>query len=119
MTVYGAGKLGFLGKRRSPSAVTQLTDGTTGVTISALTGQITTATLTAVAGAEHVFIVTNTDVKINSVVSVSISSYAGAGTPIVSVSKTTAGTFSVTIANLHASDALTVTMLINFAINDI
>ncbi len=119
MTVYGSGKLGFIGKRKSPSAVTQITTPATGVTISASSGQITTTTLTAIAGAEHVFIVTNTFVKLTSVVSASVSTYAGAGTPIVTVTAATAGTFSITITNVHASDALTLTMLINFVVTNI
>mgnify|MGYP001583874947 CR=1 FL=1 len=119
MTLYGSGKSGYIGKRRSPSAVTQITTADTAVTISATSGQITTATLTAIAGAEHVFVVTNTSVKTTSVVTASMSTYTGTGTPIISIGALTAGTFTVTISNVHASTALTLTMVINFVVTNI
>lgn len=96
-------------------AITQITDATTGVTLSKVTGQITTVALTTAAAAEERFTVTNTTVVATDVVVVS-TTYAGAGTPIVGVIKVAAGAFDVVITNLHASAALNAAMVINFAV---
>lgn len=96
-------------------AVTQITDSTTGVTLSKLCGQITTVALTTAAAAEEVFTVTNTLVAATDVVVVS-TTYAGAGTPAVTVKKTVAGAFDIVITNLHAANALNAVVVINFAV---
>ena len=96
-------------------AVTQITTASTGVTLSKLSGQITTVALTTAAAAEEVFTVTNTLVNASDVVVVS-TTYAGAGTIVVSTKKTVSGAFDVVIANLHASAALNAVVVVNFAI---
>ncbi len=118
MTVYGAGKLGYINKRREPSVVTQSADAAA-VLCSTKSGRIVTATLTAIAGAEHTFVVTNAAFLTTSSVVVSIGSYTGTGTAVLSVSLASAGSFSINISNVHAATALTSTMTINYVISDI
>lgn len=103
---YGAGAGG---------AVTQITSITTGVTLSKPTGQITTVAATTAAAAEETFTVTNTLVAATDVVVIS-TTYAGAGTPMVYCKKVAAGSFDITIANLHATAALDALLVINFAV---
>lgn len=96
-------------------AVTQITNASTGVTLSTPTGQITTVALTTAAAAEEAFIVTNTLVDANDIVVVS-TTYAGAGTPIVFVTNTGAGVWTANITNVHAANALDAVLVINFAV---
>lgn len=96
--------------------VTQATDITTGVTLSKESGQITTVSSTLAAGAEATFQVTNTLVTALDTVICNLASTSSAGTPIAVVTAVAAGSFDITIANLHASAALDNTMVINFAI---
>lgn len=96
-------------------AVTQITTSATGVTLSKPCGVITTVALTTSAAAEEQFTVTNTLVAVTDVIALS-TTYAGAGTPMLSVAKVTAGTFDIVITNVHASNALNAVMIINFAI---
>lgn len=96
-------------------AVTQITNASTGVTLSKPCGQITTVALTTAAAAEEVFVVTNTLVAATDVIVVS-TTYAGGGTPIVSVKGVAAGSFSIVITNVHASAALNAVLVVNFAV---
>lgn len=96
-------------------AVTQATSITTGVTLNKATGQVTTVAATTAAAAEDTFTVTNSVMAATDVV-VLTTTYAGAGTPIVYCKKAAAGSFDVTISNLHASAALDAALVINFAI---
>lgn len=96
------------------AAVTQLSSASTGVTINANCGQITTVALTTAGAAEEVFTVTNSKVAATDVIAVS-TTYAGAGTPAVSVKGVAAGSFVVVITNLSAS-ALDALAVINFAV---
>ena len=101
----------------SAGAVTQITSASTGVTVNALSGAITTVALTAAAGAEIRFVVTNSFIAIGDTVSFA-TTYNGGGTPIIgSALNVTAGTFDVVVTNLHASAALDALMVINFVIN--
>lgn len=104
-----------LGYSTGGGTVTQITSASTGVELNKLCGQITTIALTTAAGAEEVFTVTNSFVDATDVVVVS-TTYAGAGTIMVGTKKTAAGAFDITIANLHASNALNAVVVINFAV---
>ena len=95
--------------------VTQITSASTGVTLSKMKGQVTTVALTTAAAAEEVFEVTNTLVEAQDVISLS-TTYAGAGTPVLSVKGVTNGTFSIVVTNVHASAALDALMVINFVV---
>ena len=96
--------------------VTQITTIATGVTLNAPSGQITTVSTTLAAGDEAEFVVTNNTVGATSVVLVNIASTSSAGTPIAVVSRVAAGSFTVLLANLHASAALNNTLTLNFVV---
>jgi len=99
-------------------AVTQATNRTTGVTLSKLTGQITTnnASLAAEAAAE--FTVTNTAVAIGDVVVVAQQSGSNGGNTDVYVSTVANGSFKIKVANNNAAagTAETGAIIINFAV---
>lgn len=96
-------------------AVTQLTDITTGVTLNKACGRVTTVASTLAAAAEATFTVTNSTVAATDTVVLS-TTYAGAGTPLIYCSKVAAGSFNITITNLHASSALDAVLVINFTV---
>lgn len=99
-------------------AVTQITNRTTGVTLSTLTGQITTnnASLAAETAAE--FTVTNTTVAIGDVVVVAIQSGTNGGNTEVFVSTVAAGSFKLKTSNNNAAagTAETGAIIINYAV---
>ena len=97
------------------STVTQITNRSTGVTVNAICGYIQTDTTSLAAGAEATFTVTNSAVAVGDVVVVAIRSGAAA-TPIAFVSTVAAGSFAITISNLHASTGETGALLINFVV---
>ena len=96
-------------------AVTQLVDSTTAVQLDKPCGQITTVALTTAAGAEEEFTVNNSLVAATDVIGLS-TTYAGAGTPMLSVKGLAAGSFKIVITNVHTADALNALMVINFAV---
>lgn len=114
LTVTGTSGLGY--STGAGAAVTQETNITTGVTINALSGQITTVASTLAAQATAEFVVTNSAVAATDVVVVS-TTYAGAGSPMVSVAQVGAGTFSIVLFNATtATTALNAVVVINFAV---
>jgi hypothetical protein len=96
-------------------AVTQITSSSTAVTLNKFAGQITTVALTTAAAAEEEFTVNNDKVDANDVIVLS-TTYAGAGTPILSVKGVAAGAFKVVISNVHSANALNAVLVVNFAI---
>ena len=108
----GGGAVGY--NTGAGGAVTQITSASTGVTLSKLCGQITTVALTTAGAAEEVFTVTNTLVAATDTITFG-TTYAGAGTPMISAKAVAAGSFDIVITNLSAS-ALNALMVINFAI---
>lgn len=98
------------------AAVTQLTNRTTGVTINAITGAITTNNASLAAGAEAAFTVTNSSVAIGDVVVLSARSGQTAATSIPFVTAVAAGSFQITLSNFNAATADTGAMIINFAV---
>lgn len=100
------------------SAVTQATNRTTGVTINAICGTITTHNASLAAEATADFIVTNSSVAIGDVVTCCIQSGSNGGGTIVSVAIVTAGTFTIRVhnGNVASGTAETGAILINFAI---
>jgi hypothetical protein len=100
----------------SVGSVTQLTSTTTGVTLNSLSGQITTIAGTLAAAGEETFTVTNSCVNADSVVSVCMGSTSSAGLPTVLCTAVADGSFDITVANLHASDALNALLVINFIV---
>jgi hypothetical protein len=83
-------------------AVTQITSIVTGVTLNAPCGTITTFAASAAAGAEDgPFTVTNSTI---------------AATDVPVVSAVAAGSFAITITNLHGATALNAAIVISFAV---
>lgn len=95
---------------------TQGTNISTGVTCSGKHGQITTQAMDAAAAAENAFTVTNTAVQASSLVFAQITSTASAGTPLAYVSSVAAGSFVITITNLHDTNALDAAAVISFVV---
>lgn len=100
------------------AAITQITNRSTGVVCSGLSGTITTVNSSLAAEAAASFIVTNTSVAIGDVVVACQQSGSNGGNTDVYVTIVTAGTFTITVANNNASGgtAETGVILINFAV---
>ena len=98
------------------TAVTQATSITTGVTCSALSGVITTVSQTVAAAAEASFTVTNTKVAATDVVVACIKTHTSGGTFFVACTAVAAGSFQLTLSNLHASAAGDHVLVINFIV---
>lgn len=95
-------------------AVTQITSATTGVTLNKPTGAITTVTQNIAAAGEVAFVVTNSLVTTKSVPLVAIASGTVGGTTIANVTAVAAGSFTVTLTNLHATVAETGVLVLNY-----
>lgn len=108
-------KMGYI---NGGAAVTQATNRTTGVTINALCGAITTNNASLAAEASAQFTVSNNTVEIGDVVVVSQRSGSDGGNTDVFVSATAAGSFNIRVANNNAAagTAETGAIVINFAV---
>jgi hypothetical protein len=104
---------------KDKAAVTQITSAATGVTINANSGTITTVTQNIAAAGEVQFTVTNSAVSALSVPVVSVASGTVGGTTIASVTAVAAGSFQITLTNLHATVAESGVLVINFAVLDV
>jgi len=100
------------------STVTQITNRSTGVTLNATAGQITTDDTSLAAAAEATFTVTNSYVTAKTVPIVALASGAAATTNVF-VTAVAAGSFDITVANMHASTAEDGALVINFALVDV
>lgn len=122
MTLTAGGVLTMTGTSISlgDGTVTQGTSVTTGVTLNASSGVITTFSQSAAAGATSTFTVTNSCCLSTSVVVVSVGNYAGTfgtnGFPLVTVSAVSAGSFAVTVVNAAPTNALSGALKIHFAV---
>jgi hypothetical protein len=96
--------------------VTQGTSTVTTVELNTNSGQIDTFASTLAAGGEESFTVTNSVVTALSTPIVCVASTSSAGTPHAYCSAVAAGSFVITVTNLHASLALDNDMIINFNI---
>lgn len=94
--------------------VTQITSDTTGVTLDARHGVITTVAQDSAAGAGATFTFTNKYISASSVVLMSMT-YVGGGTPLLSYVPA-AGSVAITITNKHASAALDALAKIHFVV---
>lgn len=98
-------------------SVTQETSITTGVTVNATNGTVTTVASTLAAGAETSFTVTNSKVLTTSRVHVQeVYPIASDGWAEASVSAVANGSFVVKLKNLHASEALNAAVRIDFLV---
>ena len=96
--------------------VTQITSATTGVTVNATSGAITTVAQNIAAAGEVQFTVTNSSVAANDVVVVNVKSGSVGGTTVADVTAVAAGSFVITLTNLHATVAESGTLVLNFAV---
>lgn len=103
-------------------AVTQATSVTTDVTANGAAGAITTqsASTAGASAAVENFTVNNTAVKAGSLVFANIVSYSGTivtnGVPAVFVSAITNGSFDLNIHNVHPTNALSGTLVIDYLV---
>jgi hypothetical protein len=112
-----AKKFGYGTGNGAGSTVTQATNRATGVTINALSGQITTNNTSLAAEASAVFTVTNNKVSSTDVVCVSIQSGTVALNTDVVVTAVANGSFSITVINNNvAGTAETGAIVINFVV---
>lgn len=95
--------------------VSQATNISTGVTCNGRYGQIVTQAMDAAAAAENEFVLTNSFITPASVVLLGFSTTSG-GTPLMQAVKTAAGSCTITIANLHATNALDAAATITFIV---
>jgi hypothetical protein len=102
--------------------VTQGTSITTGVTLSAKKGLITTFTPSTAGLAATTFTVTNTLVTASSNIEAYVAAYGGTvitnGLPYAFVKSKTTGSFNIVIYNAHATNALSTSLVIGFEIKD-
>jgi hypothetical protein len=101
-------------------AVTQLTSITTAVTLNNPSGVITTVSSTLAAVTATSFTLTNSFITANSIVVASIANYAGTyitnGIPIINISSIAAGSCSIELVNVHASNSLSGVLKITFLV---
>lgn len=107
-----------IGNFTGGSSVTQATNRSTGVTINALSGAITTNTTSLAAAAQATFTVTNSAVFADDVVILTIASGTNGGNTKATITTVATGSFAITIANDNASGgtAETGAIVINFMI---
>lgn len=114
------GKTTGIGYRTGASvggAVTQITSRATTVVLNTLCGTITTDPTSLAAAAEATFTVTNSKVAATDVVVCCIKSGGTtAGSTWAAVTAVAAGSFQITVTNLHASTADVAALVINFAV---
>ena len=104
----------FLG---SWGTVTQITSITTGVTLNTKRGAITTFDPAQAAAAEAEFVVTNSTVRAQSVVVVSVASGPADNEHVFAfVSSVADGSFSIVLSNLAAANQADGAMVINFVV---
>lgn len=113
--ISAGAKIGYF---RGGSSVTQATNRTTGVTVNALAGTITTNNASLAAEAAASFVVTNNQVEIGDVVVVSQRSGAVGVMTTVEVIATAAGSFTLAVmnGNVAAGTAETGAIIINFVV---
>jgi hypothetical protein len=95
-------------------SVTQATNRTTGVTLSKLSGRITTTASSMAAQTPTTFTVTNTTVAATDVVTVA--KVSGDADTQCWVNSVGSGSFTVTLFNTHASAADTTAFVLNYAV---
>lgn len=102
--------------------VTQLTSITTGVTLNAKKGLITTFTPSTAGLAATTFTVTNNFASATANIEAYVSNYGGTvvtnGLPYVFVKNKTSTGFDIIVYNAHATNALSTSLVIGFEIKD-
>lgn len=85
-------------------------------TLNDLCGIVTTNTLDAVADANEVIVITNSEVAAGDVAFAQIIGGTTAGSPVILKSVCTASTITITMQNVHASAALDGTVIIAYMV---
>jgi len=99
---------------------TQGTNATTAVPITTRSGTITTVTQNIAAAGEVSFNVTFTNGwSAKAIPLVVVASGSVGGTTVASITAVSAGSFTITLTNLHAATAETGTLVLNFGVMDI
>ena len=100
--------------------VTQATSITTGVSLNAVSGVITTVSATTAGASASDFVLTDGFIQTTSVVLITLLDYSGTivtnGIPVVCVDNIAAGSCTIRIVNVHASNALSGVLKIGFNI---
>jgi hypothetical protein len=100
--------------------VTQLTSITTGVTLNARKGLITTFTPSTAALSATIFTVTNSFATASSHIEAYVVSYGGTlvtnGVPLVMVKARASGSFDIAIYNIDGTNALATSLVIGYEI---
>jgi hypothetical protein len=111
-------KFGYAAGNGAGTTVTQATNRTTGVTINAVCGQITTNNASLAAEGSADFVVTNSKVEIGDVPVIAIQSGTNGGGTVAMVVGVAAGSFTVRVQNnnVAAGTAETGAIVINFAL---
>jgi hypothetical protein len=99
----GNGTLSWSELGGTKGTVTQTTSVTTGVTVNARSGKITTVPLTLATGTTGTFTVTNSSCAATNVVLANVSSYTGSGFVQCNVSNVSAGSFDIVLINASGS----------------
>lgn len=96
--------------------VTQGTNITTGVTVNAGAGVITTVSSTLAAGSNAAFKVTNSKATATSVIQLTADDKATAGWARVNVQDVAAGEFYINVTNIHPTNAFNGIIKIHFVV---
>jgi VCBS repeat-containing protein len=83
------------------ATVTQSTSISTGVTINSTSGAITPQSSTIAPGESVAFIVTNNKAISNYNVLINLANYTGTGSPVLTATRLTSGSFVILIQNIH------------------
>jgi len=103
--------------RLNRSSVSQGTSLTSGVTINSPAGFIFTHTTgTLATGGSASFTVTNTTVRVDSIILSNIVNHAGTGIPVARINNVTEGSFDVGLRNIDLTNGLTGSVKVAFSV---
>lgn len=106
----------YLNNRMGETAALNTTTAGNTPTINAVSGVITTASLTTAAGASTSITLTNSNITPNSIVVANITGYTGAGLPVITKVVPAAGSAVISLSNAHSATALNAAATIQFVI---
>lgn len=88
------------------------------VTLNAYAGTITTESLSTAAGGTQSYVITNSKIKADSVVAITVGNGSNsAGSPVITTVTPANGSVTVVVQNIHASAALNGTLKLNFVVH--
>jgi hypothetical protein len=111
---FGTGQIGYA--TGAGSSVVQLTSKSSGVTINALSGQVTTSNAALAAGAIATFAISNNQVAVTDTIILNLKGgQVASGSYRYWIDRVQAGSFSVSIEN-RSGGALSEALIFNFAV---